>query len=1064
MSSAAPRKTRRQRSPDGTAGPGSSTEPLPAATRDRAERSLGVPLSTVRMHRGAAANRLTDSLGARAVTWGQNIALARDATEVTLAHELVHAAQNRRGGKALDGTSNPEDSAERQARALAPAVAVGEPVGAPLQRPSASVQLDERADGGLPGPLAAPERDPETGWSFDPYGEDVVGLGNVGLLAKIATTRDWLASHSIVELDYEAMLILRDRLDTERNYRIDLGHLWLEGEEGTSQLLYRLMPGVNGAIDLVQVENYALIDSGPVDLGGQPIMNAAQFAAWKAGLGLPEMSVAEYLDSTKTVSAGTPLTPGEMVNPLAAPTFGPVQTGPGDVHLPGGVSLAGQRYIDIANSFGNQSGAGRTGMISEAYFGSGPGALFGFGATNRNATQPNHPLTDFATRIGPFDDVSVKTRVPGSANYASPNRIDRFANYLSGQAQLQAMDPTATNFDAFMALHGNGRTPAQVRAGLGMAIDASDLADYRALLSDPQFHEPTASGGTSAEPNYRRSPIATIFDGILRDRPIELGDGGPPLRSVAEIDAALAANRIGVMQADAYLRGAGLDASAQVISNPDFGSAQASNFMTGFQGLHPSLRPEPPPRVDTFSAARRENTARADSASRIEQFDAYLSNQAAMHASGGSTLLIPQGDVTPYQSLLRDPFGREETPTGRASPKRNFAREPVRQVYDSVLAALPADQAIRSRAGESFSTIKAINDARDVGRLSAREHYELIARIGRIAARSVAADTPEMHAADRSRQADYAGARARANQYINANNSPEYMQSVAHGGGWSGDFRAARTNAGRSAKLGGAFGFGSSLWRNRDANWSDPAVWQDAALSGTRDAVRGGVTTTLETVAKSRASNYLLREGLEVGTTRALMTRGAARFVPGGVVDAAFEIGDIVTSDRPVSGGEATYRVGRAVVIGAGSTLIGTAAAGAVAGSVVPGVGTAIGFVVGLAAGLLLGALIPSWDDFDGPSDPYNGDIPMFRSDYERAARDGRLNCMGVGHHRKVHIIEEHNFGFDAPGTRGSFFQDFPRTDGGAPLDQRFRGQMSEADRAMLVQWLESSRDAGTAP
>lgn len=1029
----------------------STGAPLDPVMAGRGRASLGAAVDDIRVHRGGMAQRAAAGAGATALTMGRDILLSAHADDSTLAHEMVHAVQPQAPGRVM---SNEGDPAEREAAALAGEVLAGRPARATAGR--AALSRQPVPTGGV--------RDPDTGWSFDPYAENVVGLGNLDLLKRMREVRDWLARHSMIELDYEAEMVLRDRLDVERDFRIDLGHLWLEDIDTANPALFRLMPGNAGAMDIVSVDNPELINGAPQDMAGAPIMNAAQLAAWQGRLGFPQISVADFLASrvpaNDAPSGGTPLLPGERPDPFATPVLQSGGDRSGGMVLPGGMSYAGPRDRGLVSAFANQSGAGRTGAISEVYFGTGNP----LGATNRNSTMANHPLTDFSMQSGPTPEVSLKTRVPGGANYDAPSRIDRFGNYLSGHAQLLGMDPAKNNFAQFMALHGNGRTEAQVRASLGLAVDASDVDAYRSLLSDPNAREPTPGGGVSAEPNYRRGPVSTIYNGVLRDRPIDVGDGGAPLRTVAEIDAALASNRIGVMQADSYLRGVGIDAAARVTGNPDFGTVQATRFMGAFQDMHPSLRPQAPGRVDMFSAARREGTDRAASASRVEQFDTYLARQAEMHGSGGQTLLITPADVPAYQGFLRDPFGREPTPTGRTSSSRNYARPAVSRVYDSVLAGLPTDRAVTSRAGERFNSVADIDAALTAGRLTAREHYELIDRTGRIAARSIAADTPAARAADATARVEYDAARVRANDYIRRNNSPEYMHSVGRGGGWGGDLHAAGSFGGRSAAIIGGVGTAMALWRHRDDDWSDSAVWADVGKSGGRDALHGGIRTGLETVAVSRTSQYLLREGLELGAARALFTRGAARFVPGGVVDAAFEIGDIVTTDRPVPAGEATYRVSRAVVIGAGSTAIGMATTAALVGSVVPGVGTAIGFVVGLAAGLILGAIIPSWDQLgQNNEDPYHGDIPMFRSDYERAAREGRLNCMGVGHHRKVHIIDDYMFDKGDAGTPLMGMPADPRAH--TPMRLPNPMAMSDADRRALMQWIEAGNqaDAGVA-
>ena len=77
----------------GRAGPG---RPLAPALQGRMERSFGVDFSTVRVHRGAAAETANHVAAARAFTWGTHIYLGRNESphDVRLmAHELTHVVQ-----------------------------------------------------------------------------------------------------------------------------------------------------------------------------------------------------------------------------------------------------------------------------------------------------------------------------------------------------------------------------------------------------------------------------------------------------------------------------------------------------------------------------------------------------------------------------------------------------------------------------------------------------------------------------------------------------------------------------------------------------------------------------------------------------------------------------------------------------------------------------------------------------------------------------------------------------------------------------------------------------------
>jgi hypothetical protein len=132
--------------------------PMAGPVRRDMEARLGADFSDVRLHHDASARRSAAELGARAFTSGSHVVLgAGGGDSRTLAHELIHVVQQRRGPVA--GTDNggglkvsdPSDRFEREAEAgavramsaPAPARTRGGP--AAVQRAAAVVQ---RAPGG----------------------------------------------------------------------------------------------------------------------------------------------------------------------------------------------------------------------------------------------------------------------------------------------------------------------------------------------------------------------------------------------------------------------------------------------------------------------------------------------------------------------------------------------------------------------------------------------------------------------------------------------------------------------------------------------------------------------------------------------------------------------------------------------------------------------------------------------------------------------------------------------------------------------------------------------------
>ncbi|NUV40612.1 DUF4157 domain-containing protein [Streptomyces sp. CAI-24] len=110
-------------------GPG---RPLDESTRTDMESRLGADFSDVRVHSGPAARSSAAEVGARAYTSGSDIVIGEGgADRHTLAHELVHVIQQRRGPVAGtdDGAglkvSDPADRFEREAEATAQRVMAG---------------------------------------------------------------------------------------------------------------------------------------------------------------------------------------------------------------------------------------------------------------------------------------------------------------------------------------------------------------------------------------------------------------------------------------------------------------------------------------------------------------------------------------------------------------------------------------------------------------------------------------------------------------------------------------------------------------------------------------------------------------------------------------------------------------------------------------------------------------------------------------------------------------------------------------------------------------------------
>ena len=119
-------------------------QPLEAAARDDMESRLGADFSDVRVHTDSTAHRAAESVGAHAFTSGSHVVFQRGRYDTgstmgrrMIAHELTHVVQQRQGPVAgtetADGlqVSDPSDSFERQAEAIAAYAVQEAPSGAP---------------------------------------------------------------------------------------------------------------------------------------------------------------------------------------------------------------------------------------------------------------------------------------------------------------------------------------------------------------------------------------------------------------------------------------------------------------------------------------------------------------------------------------------------------------------------------------------------------------------------------------------------------------------------------------------------------------------------------------------------------------------------------------------------------------------------------------------------------------------------------------------------------------------------------------------------------------------
>ncbi|WP_408996534.1 eCIS core domain-containing protein [Streptomyces europaeiscabiei] len=121
----------------------SAGRPLDTPLRKEMEARLGAGFGDVQVHNDTVAQRSAAEIGARAYTSGNHVVIgAGGADKHTLAHELTHVIQQRRGPVSGtdtgDGTrlSDPSDRFEREAEATAARVMSGPPRGAAVDAPA----------------------------------------------------------------------------------------------------------------------------------------------------------------------------------------------------------------------------------------------------------------------------------------------------------------------------------------------------------------------------------------------------------------------------------------------------------------------------------------------------------------------------------------------------------------------------------------------------------------------------------------------------------------------------------------------------------------------------------------------------------------------------------------------------------------------------------------------------------------------------------------------------------------------------------------------------------------
>jgi len=407
-------------------------------------------------------------------------------------------------------------------------------------------------------------------WSFDPWEENIGIFTNRELVDAILFTEDWLGANGIIQLDYDAYKVRQKRLESERQRRIALGHLWLKTvHDRLSAKLYQTIPGANGAFDVVSIDNDEVV-YGPVrDISDRPIMTQSQFQGFLSAKGVPTMGFAEYQTEMASQQGGGGIPSYEFSDAGASPI----------IPVTGGIPLSNFRANMLQQPFSMRNAVARQGAFGEAYLGSSGEAGYGMLVSDYNAipwTHPfrgtevgNYPLVDFRKMAmgGPRPEWSAKTRT-----VSSPDPFVQYDTYMTGMQQIMNTLPGYRGFTHYMNNAGGGRTAAQLRDQLSLRINADDVAAFQQFISDPFARQATPTGQQSRLFNYQRAAMSRIYNGILQDRPFTLPDG-TTFNSVAALDTALRNNTLSAAQHRQALVDAGQAASGKIAAIPDLTTA-----------------------------------------------------------------------------------------------------------------------------------------------------------------------------------------------------------------------------------------------------------------------------------------------------------------------------------------------------------------------------------------------------------------------------------------------------------------------------------------------------------
>ena len=465
--------------------------------------------------------------------------------------------------------------------------------------------------------------------SFDPEAVDVAGMRNDALNAESIQVDAWISDNGYVSpahTDLGAYRRLQQRLRAERNIRVQTGHLWMTTAVEPAPENFYMLNGNSGETTIISVDP-EIATGVPNESFPGPIMTQQQFNDHMAGLGIPILTEEQYVERLRETAAviapellgiqteeqGNLATPQDRYRGYTggqgrldvrvqgisdALPWGSANSRQGEI----GEAFAlhnfrdrGARAFSNAGSFWNARNRSR--VFQPGSFSSyrGPEGLDilrpirgGWDSTPAVDMQLRQPLSHGGVG-GEFDLMSVKTSYRQGAN-----RNSRYKYYLDELGELGNM--SRHNLELFRDTHQPGATLEATGSRMGLMIPQSHANDLRDLLRNPTGFETTDEGGQAREPNWaqrpekgRRTPdrwrMRSHYANAQLPSSIDLGDGQPPLRTGADLLAALRAGRIDQPQFNQHLTSLGESLAGRV-----FGSEMPDSVVRHYEDFRRTSR------------------------------------------------------------------------------------------------------------------------------------------------------------------------------------------------------------------------------------------------------------------------------------------------------------------------------------------------------------------------------------------------------------------------------------------------------------------------------------------